>query len=177
MEGKIKEVLFTAEQIRDKIHETAKVLAEEYRDKNPVIVCTLKGAFIFCADLVRAMDIPCNVDFISASSYGSGTVSSGDVIIKKDLDTDIKGRHVLILEDIIDTGNTLFKLKEILLKRSPASLKICTLLDKPSRRTADIDPDVCLFTIPDKFVIGYGLDVAEEYRQLPYIGVFEPTGK
>ena len=177
MKGKIKEILFTAEQIRDKIHETAKMLAEEYRDKDPVIVCTLKGAFIFCADLVRAMDIPCTVDFISASSYNDGTVSSGSVVIKKDLDTDIRDRHVIVLEDIIDTGNTLYKLKDILLERSPASLKICTLLDKPSRRTADIDPDVCLFTIPDKFVIGYGMDVAEEYRQLPYIGVFEPTGE
>ena len=175
MEGKIKEVLFTGSQINLRIQETAKELAEEYRDKDPVIVCTLKGAFIFCADLMRAMDIPCSVDFISASSYGSDTVSSGEVVIKKDLDTDIKGRHVLIVEDIIDTGNTLYKLKEILLKRSPASLKICTLLDKPSRRTADISSDKSLFVIPDKFVIGCGLDVAEEYRQLPYIGVFEPS--
>ena len=177
MKGNIKEILFTREQIRDKIAEAARSLAEEYKDKDPVIVCTLKGAFIFCADLIREMDIPCTVDFISASSYGDDTVSSGNVMIKKDLDTDIKGRHVLIIEDIIDSGNTLYKLKEILLKRNPASLKICTLLDKPSRRTADINPDVRLFTIPDRFVIGYGMDVAEKYRQLPYIGIFEPLGE
>lgn len=175
MNKEIKEILITEKELREEISRMGKTLAEEYRDKNPLLICPLKGSFIFAADLIRKMNIPCEIDFMSVSSYNNSTVSSGEINIRKDIDTDIAGRHVIIIEDIIDTGNTLYKLRELLQSRCPASLKICTLLDKPSRRQADICSDYVCFEIPDKFVIGYGMDVAEEYRYLPFIGVYSPN--
>ncbi len=172
MTQKTPAVMITKEEINKKVSELGKQLANKYRDLDPVIICPLKGSFVFTADLVRAMDIQCEIEFMIVSSYGSGTVSSGSINIKKDIEKDIKGRHIIIAEDIIDTGNTLFALKNMLLEREPASVSICTLLDKPSRRTADIKSDYSLFVIPDKFVVGYGMDADEKYRQLPYIGVF-----
>jgi hypoxanthine phosphoribosyltransferase len=170
----IQEVLLTKEEIADKVQELGKELAAEYSDKRPLLICVLKGALIFVADLTRAMDIPLEVDFMAVSSYGVSTKSSGVVRILKDLETGIENRHVLIVEDIIDTGLTLKYLIENLRSRKPASIKICTLLDKPSRRRVQLQPDYCGFEIPDKFVIGYGLDFSEIYRNLPFIGVLKP---
>ncbi|MDD4657868.1 MAG: hypoxanthine phosphoribosyltransferase [Eubacteriales bacterium] len=168
------EVLLSKDEIDEKVKELGKMLAEEYAGKRPLLICVLKGALIFVADLARAMDIPLEVDFMAVSSYGVTTKSSGVVRILKDLETSIEGRHVLIVEDIIDTGLTLKYLIENLKSRKPASIKICTLLDKPSRRRVQLQPDFCGFEIPDKFVIGYGLDFAEIYRNLPFIGVLKP---
>lgn len=174
MADNLDEVLLSKEEIDQKVKELGKMLAEEYAGKRPLLVCVLKGALIFVADLARAMDIPLEVDFMAVSSYGVSTKSSGVVRILKDLETGIEGRHVLIVEDIIDTGLTLKYLIENLKSRKPASIKICTLLDKPSRRRVQLQPDFCGFEIPDKFVIGYGLDFAEIYRNLPFIGVLKP---
>lgn len=170
----VHEILLTKEEIENKVQELGKTLAAEYHDKRPLLVCVLKGALIFMADLSRAMNIPLEVDFMAVSSYGVSTKSSGVVRILKDLETSIEGRHVLIVEDIIDTGLTLNYLIENLKSRKPASLKICTLLDKPSRRRVQLQPDYCGFVIPDEFVIGYGLDFSEIYRNLPFIGVLKP---
>ncbi len=166
-------VLLTEEQIYQKIEELAYRLDEMYADKNPIVVCILKGSAIFFADLVRQMKIDCTFDFMAVSSYGNGTESSGELKINKDLTTQVKGRDVLLVEDIIDSGNTLFQLKKLLLKRSPSSVKIVTLLDKPTRREANIAPDFTCFTVEDEFVVGYGLDYAERYRNLPYVGVLK----
>jgi len=174
MEKNIGEILITREEIAAKVAELARLLDEEYAGKNPLMICVLKGALMFMADLTRAMKIPLELDFMAVSSYGVSTRSSGVVRILKDLETGIEGRHVVIVEDIIDTGVTLKYLVQNLQSRRPASLKICTLLDKPSRRQADLQPDYCCFEIPDKFVVGYGLDYAEEYRNLPFIGVLKP---
>jgi hypoxanthine phosphoribosyltransferase len=168
------EVLLSKEEIDEKVKELGKMLAEEYAGKRPLLICVLKGALIFVADLARAMNIPLEVDFMAVSSYGVSTKSSGVVRILKDLETGIEGRHVLIVEDIIDTGLTLKYLIENLKSRKPASIKICTLLDKPSRRRVQLQPDFSGFEIPDKFVIGYGLDFSEIYRNLPFIGVLKP---
>jgi hypoxanthine phosphoribosyltransferase len=168
------EVLLSKEEIDEKVKELGKMLAEEYAGKRPLLICVLKGALIFVADLARAMNIPLEVDFMAVSSYGISTKSSGVVRILKDLETGIEGRHVLIVEDIIDTGLTLKYLIENLKSRKPASIKICTLLDKPSRRRVQLQPDFSGFEIPDKFVIGYGLDFSEIYRNLPFIGVLKP---
>jgi len=170
----IGEILLTKEEIEQKVKELGKKLSAEYAGKRPLLVCVLKGALIFVADLARAMEIPLEVDFMAVSSYGVSTKSSGVVRILKDLETGIEGRHVLIIEDIIDTGLTLNYLIENLKSRKPASIKICTLLDKPTRRRVQLKPDFCGFEIPDKFVIGYGLDFSEIYRNLPYIGVLKP---
>ncbi len=174
MEKNIGEILITREEIAAKVAELARLLDEEYAGKNPLMICVLKGALMFMADLTRAMKIPLELDFMAVSSYGVSTRSSGVVRILKDLETGIEGRHVVIVEDIIDTGLTLKYLVQNLQSRRPASLKICTLLDKPSRRQADLQLDYCCFEIPDKFVVGYGLDYAEEYRNLPFIGVLKP---
>lgn len=168
------EVLLSKEEIDEKVKELGKMLAKEYAGKRPLLICVLKGALIFVADLARAMNIPLEVDFMAVSSYGVSTKSSGVVRILKDLETGIEGRHVLIVEDIIDTGLTLKYLIENLKSRKPASIKICTLLDKPSRRRVQLQPDFSGFEIPDKFVIGYGLDFSEIYRNLPFIGVLKP---
>ena len=175
MHHDIERILLTEEQIQEKIAELGKFLTEEYRDKNPIVVGVLKGGVIFYADMIRAMDICCQMDFMCISSY-RGTESTGRTVVSKDLSSDIRGRHVLILEDIFDTGNSLQFVVDQLMAREPASLKICTLLDKPERRKPGITvkADYTGFTIPNEFVVGYGLDFNEGYRNLPYIGILKP---
>ena len=170
----VERVMITAEEISARIQELAKELDQRYEGRNPLVVCILKGSTIFFADLVRSMKSRMEMDFMAVSSYGSGTVSSGELKIKKDLTVDIKGRDVLLVEDIIDSGNTLYRLKQMLNERMPASLNIVTLLDKPQRREVPIEPDYKGFVIEDAFVVGYGLDYAEEYRNLPFVGVLKP---
>lgn len=166
-------VLITEEQLQARLDELAAEITRDYRDKCPIIVCVLKGAVIFMADLVRRLDFDLEMDFMAVSSYGSSTDSSGVVRILKDLDMDIRGRHVLIVEDIIDSGLTLKYLVKNLSARSPASLEICTLLDKPGRRKVDLPCRYTGFAIPDSFVIGYGLDYAEQGRNLAFIAELE----
>lgn len=173
-EHEIKKVLFSAEEIKTRVTQMGKTLTEDYKNKNPLLICPLKGSFMFFSDIVREIKVPCEIDFMAVSSYNSNTVSSGEIKILKDLTENINGRHVLIIEDIIDTGLTIYNLKKMLGSRNPESLKICTLLDKPSRRIADVSGDYCGFVIPDKFVVGYGMDLNEKYRNLPYIGIYEP---
>ena len=175
MERNIEKVLLSQEQIAQKVDELAAILTEKYAGKDPVFVGVLKGVVIFFADMVRKISIPCEMDFMCLSSYG-GTDSTGNVVVKKDLSVDIKGRHVVILEDIYDTGNSLSFLHQYLLSKEPASLEICTLLDKPERRKPGITlvPEYVGFTVPNEFVVGYGLDFNEHYRNLPYIGVLKP---
>lgn len=169
----VEEVLLTAEEIAEGVQRLAREIAPVYRDCDPVFVCILKGGFVFLADLIRYLDFPVTIDFMAISSYGGGARSSGVVRILKDLDLSIEGRHVLIVEDIVDSGLSLSYLKKNLKARQPASLRVCTLLDKPGGREADIVPDFCGFRIPNKFVVGYGLDYGERYRNLPYIGVLK----
>ena len=175
MEKNIQKILISQDQIQAKVQEMAAQISAEYADKDPVFVGVLKGVVIFFADMVREMTIPCEIDFMCLSSYG-GTNSTGEVVVKKDLSVDIKGRHVVILEDIYDTGRSLDFTRKYLLSKEPASLKICTLLDKPERRVEGISlvPDYIGFTIPNEFVVGYGLDFNEHYRNLPYVGVLKP---
>jgi len=175
MDQDIKEVLLSQEQIRDRIAQLGEVLTRDYAGKDPVIVGVLKGVVVFYSDMLRQIKVPCQLDFMWISSY-AGTDSTGKMVVRKDVAEDLKGRHVLILEDIFDTGRSLDFTYKHLLAKEPASLKICTLLDKPSRR----DPDVTLqadyvgFEIPNEFVVGYGLDYNEFYRNLPYIGILKP---
>ena len=166
MLNEIEKILISEEEIKEKIKTLAKRLDNDYAGKNPLFVCVLKGSVFFTADLVRELTIPAFLDFMSVSSYGAGTISTGELNIKKDLSENIENRHVIIVEDIIDTGNTLYKLKNLLLKRNPASIKIIALLDKPERRTAPMEADYVGFVIPDEFVIGYGLDYDERFREL-----------
>jgi len=166
-------VLFPEETIRARVAELGRELSREYAGKSPILVNILKGGFIFLADLVRAMDVPCEMDFMVVSSYEDKTVSSGVVRILSDLGLNIGGRHVLIVEDIVDTGLTLEYIRELLLARNPASLRIVTLLDKTERRLVDVPLDWVGFEIPDEFVVGYGLDYAQRYRNLPYITVLD----
>lgn len=175
MQQDMERILLSEEQIQARIEELGKILTAEYADKNPVIVGVLKGVVIFYADMVRKINVPCQMDFMWLSSY-SGTNSTGQTIVRQDLKTDIKGRHVLILEDIFDTGTSLDFTVKHLLAKEPASLKICTLLDKPERRRPGItlQADYVGFTIPNAFVVGYGLDYNEKYRNLPYIGILKP---
>lgn len=175
MKNDIQEVLLTEAQIQGKVRELAAQLTAEYADKNPLFVGVLKGVVMFYSDFVRAFDAPCEMDFMWISSY-SGTSSTGTMEVKRDVSQDIRGRHVVILEDIFDTGNSLDFTYKHLLKKEPASLRICTLLDKPERRKPGItlQPDYTGFVIPNKFVVGYGLDYNEKYRNLPYIGVLKP---
>lgn len=168
----IKRVLFTEEEIKAKIAEAGGEISEKYAGKPLLLVSILNGAFIFMADLCRAVTIPCEIAFMCAKSYYSGTQSCGEVTISKDLTQDISGYHVVIVEDIIDTGRTLKAVVEMLKKRNPLSLEVITLLDKPSRRAVDFEADKALFTISDYFVIGYGLDCGEKYRNLPYIAEY-----
>ena len=169
-----KSILLTQEQIERRVQEIADRLNADYAGKTPLVVGILKGSIVFYGDLIRKLDIPVELDFMAVSSYGSGTVSSGMLKMKKDLDRDIKGRDVIIVEDIIDSGYTLAKLKKILYEREPASVKIVVLLDKFERRVVAIEPDYSCFDIADEFVIGYGLDYDEKYRNLPYIGILKP---
>lgn len=166
-------VLVTKEQLAARVKELGQQISRDYAGKTPVIVCTLKGATVFFADLIRSIDIPVTLDFIVASSYGSAAVSGGEIRIRKDLDNGIKGKDVIIVEDIIDTGLTLNKLTELLRTREPASLKICCCLDKPSRRRVDLKADYSGFDIPDEFVVGYGLDYDEKYRNLDAVYVLK----
>ncbi len=161
------EVMLTAEQIETRIKEMAEVISHDYRGKKPLLICILKGAVVFLSDLIRCLNIPLEIDFIAVSSYGADTKSSGVVRILKDLEQSIQGKEVLIVEDIVDTGLTLSYLVDNLGSRHPNSLKVITLLDKPDCRKVEYKPDYCGFTIPDRFVIGYGLDCGENYRQLP----------
>ncbi len=173
MESKVKKILITEEQIQKRIKELGQQITEDYRDKKLVMVSVLKGSVIFISDLMRAVNIHMQIDFMSVSSYRGGTKSTGVVKILKDLDMDIEGYDVLIVEDILDSGLTLSYIRELLLKRNPKSVKIATLLDKVDKRNIQIEADYVGFDLPDEFVIGYGLDYAEKYRNLPYIGVFD----
>jgi len=170
---RIKRVLITKEEIDAAIAKVGKKIAEIYDGRPILLVSILKGAFVFMADLCRAVDAPCEIGFMCAKSYYKGTVSSGVVQITMDLEQDISGYHVVIVEDIVDTGRTLNDVVNLLKTRNPLSLRVVTLLDKPSRRLVDFTPDLSLFTIPDHFVIGYGLDCGEYYRNLPYIAEYE----
>ena len=174
MHNVIQEILITEEEIKARIAELGKELAKDYEGKTPIFVGILKGAITFFADMVRATPIPCEYDFMAVSSYGAATISCGTINLIKDIGSDIKGRHVVILEDILDTGHTLDFVTKLLAEKEPASLKICTLLDKPSRRQVSLEADYVGFTIPNKFVVGYGLDYNEVYRNIPYIGVLKP---
>ncbi|AYO31882.1 MAG: hypoxanthine phosphoribosyltransferase [Thermoanaerobacteraceae bacterium] len=175
MQNDIEKILISEEQIRNRLKELGKRITEDYRDKdNFLLVGVLKGAIIFMSDLIRHIDLPLQVDFMAISSYGASTESSGVVRILKDLEENVEGKNLLIVEDIIDSGLTLSYMYNILKSRKPASIKICTLLDKPSRRKADIKVDYLGFEIPDYFVVGYGLDYGEKYRNLPYICVLKP---
>ena len=174
LDDDILEVLFTEEQLAKRVSEIAEQINRDYADKEILLVSVLRGSFIFMADLARKITRPCMVDFLSVSSYGSGTTSSGQVQITKDLLQDITGMHVLVVEDILDSGNTLSYLLRILEQRRPASIRLCTLLDKPERRKKPVTLHYAGFTIPDAFVVGYGLDYDQKYRNLPYIGILKP---
>lgn len=169
----LEKILITKEQLDLRVRELASTLDKDYCGKNPLCVAILKGSVMFYADILRAMKIPVELDFMSISSYGNKTKSSGEVRIIKDLDRVVEGRDILIIEDIVDSGYTLSYLKRMLSSRHPASIKICTLLDKPVRRKVDLEPDYKGFEIADEFVVGYGLDYAEKYRNLPEIGVLK----
>ena len=171
-EAKIKSILISEEEIKKALKAEGERISREYEGKPLLLVSVLKGAFVFMADLCREIKIPCEIAFMCAESYYEGTVSSGKVNITMDLKQDISGYNVIIVEDIVDTGRTLSEIVEILRSRNPLSLSVVTLLDKPERRVVEFEPDVALFTIPDRFVIGYGLDCGEYYRNLPYIAEY-----
>ncbi len=175
MEQDIQQILITEEQLRARIEELGQQLTQDYAGKNPIIVGVLKGVVVFYADMVRKIKVPCQMDFMWLSSY-AGSSSTGKIVVKQDVTADVKGRHVLILEDIYDTGNSLDFTCRHLMAKQPASLKICTLLDKPERRKPGITlkPDYVGFTVPNAFVVGYGLDYNEQYRNLPYVGILKP---
>ena len=166
-------VMIPEEDIDKRVRAMGAEISLDYGNEGVVLICILKGASFFACELAKRITAPVAIDFMSVSSYGSGTVSSGRVRIMKDLDDDIAGKHVIVVEDIIDSGRTLSYLKKVLEERNPASVKLCTLLDKPDRREVSVDVDYTGFTIEDKFVVGYGLDYAQKYRNLPYIGEVE----
>jgi hypoxanthine phosphoribosyltransferase len=171
----VEEILLTEEQIQARVAELGAQLTADYAGRDPVLISVLKGSIVFLADLVRGMELPLSIDIMEVSSYGAATESSGQVRILKDLSNAIEGRHVIVVEDIIDTGLTLNYLLRYLREKGPASLTICCLLDKPARRLTEIPIDYIGFTIPDRFVVGYGLDYGERYRNLPYVGVLRPS--
>ena len=171
----IQRTLFSQEEIDRRLDELAAEINRDYAGKEPMLISVLRGSFVFMADLTRKITLPCTVDFMAVSSYGKGTTSSGQVQITKDLSDDIEGKDILVVEDILDSGNTLNYLMKLLQTRHPASIRLCTLLDKPERRVVPVQADYVGFTIPDEFVVGYGLDYAEKYRNLPYIGVLKPS--
>lgn len=173
MKQDIRQILIETDELQKRIKELGQEITKDYEDKDLVVICVLKGAVLFMSDLCKNIDLPLNMDFMAVSSYGSSTQSSGVVRILKDLDSSIEGKDVLIVEDIIDTGLTLSYLVENLKSRGPKSVKICTLLDKPERRKVDVKVDYIGFTIPDDFVVGYGLDFNEKYRNLPYVCVLK----
>lgn len=174
MENDIREILFTEEEIRQIVQDMGAKISRDYERKNLLMVSVLKGSVVFMADLMRAVTVPCRIDFMSVSSYGSGVKTSGVVKIIKDLDIPLSGYDVLIVEDILDSGMTLSYLLEILKSRGPRSIRLCTLFDKPDRRKADVTADYTGAVVPDEFVVGYGLDYDEKYRNLPYLGILKP---
>lgn len=174
MNRDIDRILVSEQQLKDKVAELGAAISRDYDGHDLLLVSILKGSVVFMADLMRAISIPCGIDFMVVSSYGSGSTTSGLVKIVKDLDQDLTGKDVLIVEDILDTGITLSHLVPMLKMRNPSSVRICTILSKPSRRRANIEPDYLGFDVPDEFVVGYGLDYAETYRNLPYVGVLKP---
>ena len=176
MENDIEQVLLSQEQLKEIVKNLGERITEDYQGKKLLLVSVLKGSVVFMGDLMREIKLPCCIDFMSVSSYGNSTSSSGVVKIIKDLDTNvIEGSDLLIVEDILDSGKTLHYLIDILSRRNPSSIKICTLLDKPERRAVDLKVDYSGATIPDAFVVGYGLDYAEKYRNLPYVGILKPS--
>ena len=174
MKEDIQSVLYSKEQLAQKVRQLGQEISRDYAGKNTLLVSVLKGSVVFMSDLMRAIDIPCQIDFMMVSSYGSGVKTSGVVKIMKDLDTPLEGRDLIIVEDILDSGKTLYYLKGMLSDRQPKSIRIAALLDKPDRREAPVSADYCGFVVPDQFIVGYGLDYAEKYRNLPYIGVLKP---
>ena len=174
MDQDVQEILYSQEQLHQKVQEMGTAISRDYAGKNLLLVSVLKGSVVFMADLMRAISIPARIDFMSVSSYGSGAKTSGVVKIIKDLDLQLEGYDLLLVEDILDSGKTLYSLREMLRQRNPRSIRIATLLDKPERREEDIRPDYYCFQVPDEFVVGYGLDYAEKYRNLPFIGVLKP---
>ena len=173
MNRAVERILITEEEIREKVRQVGWQISRDYEGKDPIFVGVLKGCFIFMADLMRYVDIDCSMDFMAVSSY-RGTTSTGAVSINKDLSQIIEGRHIILVEDILDSGVTLNYLKNYLMVRKPASIAVATLMDKPSRRKAEIYADYSCFEVPDAFVVGYGLDYNERFRNLPYIGVLKP---
>ena len=174
LEQDIERVLFTEEELKARVAEIAARIDRDYAGKEPMLISVLRGSFIFMADLARAITLPCTVDFMAVSSYGSGTTSSGQVKITKDLSESIEGRDIIVVEDILDSGNTLAFLKDYMLAKGAKSITIVTLLDKPARREKAITADLSGFVVPDEFVVGYGLDYCQQYRNMPYIGVLKP---
>lgn len=170
----IKSILIDEEQIKKCVNELGAKISEDYKGKEVIVLVILKGSMIFAADLVRAISIPVRLDFMQASSYGSGTQSSGIIRIKKDMENDAAGKNIIIVEDIIDSGKTLSNIRKLLEERGAASVSICSFLTKPSRREVDVKAEYVGMEIPDEFVVGYGLDFAENYRNLPYVGVLKP---
>jgi len=175
MQNDIERVYFTSQQLSDKVKELGARITEDYRGKNPLIVGVLKGSFVFMADLVREINTPCNLDFMVASSYGMSSKTSGEAKIIMDMGQPVKGRDVILVEDILDSGMTLSSLSRLLADRGANSVKLCSLLSKPSRRRTEVKADYLGFEIEDEFVVGYGLDYAERYRNLPYVGVLKPS--
>ncbi|SEO91926.1 hypoxanthine phosphoribosyltransferase [Propionispora vibrioides] len=171
----VERVLISTEELKQRIADMGKQISQDYAGKEILMIGVLRGAVIFMADLARAIDIPVAIDFMAVSSYGAGTSSSGVVRILKDLDETVEGKHILVVEDIIDSGLTLNYLLDNIKSRKPASLRMCTLLNKPERRKVNVHIDYNGFTIPDHFVVGYGLDYAEKYRNLPFIGILKPA--
>lgn len=174
MHKDVESIYASEEDIKKRVQALGAQITRDYAGREPLFVGVLKGCFVFMADLVRACELKCTVDFMVVSSYGAGTASTGAVKIEKDLSQNIEGRDVIIVEDILDSGNTLSYLTDYMKARKPASIRIVTLMDKPERRTADVKADYIGFTIPDAFVVGYGLDYDQRYRNLPYIGLLKP---
>ena len=175
MRNDIEKVLYSEEVILKKVKEMAKKISDDYREKDLLMVVILKGSVIFASDLIKNIDIPCDIDFMAVSSYGSGSESSGNVVIKKDIDGNVEGRDILIVEDIVDTGNTLSFLVDYFKEKNASSVKIVTLLDKPSRRNVNVDVEYSGFEVPNEFLVGYGLDYNEKYRNLPFVGILKSS--
>ncbi|HCC02340.1 MAG TPA: hypoxanthine phosphoribosyltransferase [Ruminococcaceae bacterium] len=174
MLGDIQEVLFSEKQLAEIVERIGNQISEDYLGKNLLLVSVLKGSVVFMADLMRAIKVPCEVDFMSVSSYGNGTKTSGIVKITKDLDINLEGYDLLVVEDILDSGMTLHYILEMMQARNPRSIRLCTLFDKPERRTVDVQADYVGAEVPDAFIVGYGLDYAQKYRNLPFVGVLKP---
>ena len=174
MREDIQSVLYSPETLAEKVRQMGQRISQDYAGKNPLLVSVLKGSVVFMSDLMRAIEIPCQIDFMMVSSYGAGVKTSGVVKIMKDLDVPLEGRDLIIVEDILDSGKTLYYLKGMLGERHPNSIRIAALLDKPDRREAPVKADYVGFAVPDQFIVGYGLDYAEKYRNLPYIGILKP---